>query len=62
MISQPDNKINGEFRFMDVDATRNKVNVSLESTETGIIRHKSDSLGDVLSTVLKKLNESSISS
>jgi hypothetical protein len=62
IISEPDKGVNGEFRFMDLTASRNVVEVSLESVETGVIRHRSSSLTDVLGSVLKKLNDSSINS
>ncbi len=61
-ISEPDKDVNGIFRFMDIKATRESAEVSLESVDTGVIRHRSSSLSDVLGSVLKKLNEDSLSS
>ena len=62
MISQPEKELNGFFRVMEVAVTKLGVKVALESTETGIIRHRSRSLTDTISAILSKLTDSAIES
>ena len=62
MISQPEKELNGFFRVMEVAVTKLGVKIALESTETGIIRHRSRSLTDTISAILSKLTDSAIES
>lgn len=61
-IAQPDKQLNGFFRVMEVIATKKVVKVGLESIETGVIRQRSASLTDTISTILDKLNDNTIGS
>ena len=59
-ISQPDKQLSGDFRVMDIIIQPNKVKVSLEKTDTAIVRVRSSSLVDVIDGILKRLQEQSI--
>ena len=61
-ISQPKKQISGSFRVMDIVVDPQKAKISLESTETGIIRLRSNSLEDVIEGMLKKIKDSNIMS
>jgi len=61
-IAQPEKQLNASFRVMDIKATSKKVNISLESTETGTIRLRSLSFADVISGILKRIEDQAIES
>ncbi len=59
-ISQPNKQLSGDFRVMDITVQPNKVKLSLEKTDTAIVRVRSSSLTDVIDGILKRLQEQSI--
>ncbi len=59
-ISQPNKQLSGSFRVMDIIVQPNKVKLSLEKTDTAIVRVRSSSLVDVIDGILKRLQEQSI--
>ena len=61
-IYQPDKQLKGNFRIMDIHASPGSVKLSLESTDTGVIRLRSVSLTGVIEGILKKLQNQSIES
>ena len=61
-ISQPEKQLNGSFRVMDIDVNSKKAKVSLESTETGVIRLRSLSFPDIIEGILKRIQDQSIQS
>lgn len=61
-IYQPMKQIQGNFRIMDIKASPQTVKLSLESTETGVIRLRSVSLTGVIEGILSKIQNQSIES
>lgn len=59
-IVQPKKKLNGLFRVMDIKADSQKAKLSLESTDTGIFRVRSNSFSDIIEGMLKRINDGSI--
>ena len=62
IITQPEKNLNGFFRVMELKATKKKCNVALESITTAIVRQRSRSLTDTISTILSKLSDSNLDS
>jgi hypothetical protein len=61
-IFKPAQQIKGNFRIMDIKATPQSVKLSLESTDTGVIRLRSISLTGVIEGILNKIKQQSIES
>lgn len=61
-IYQPDKQIQGNFRIMEINASPSSVKLSLESTDTGIVRLRSVSLTGVIEAILRKIQNQSIES
>jgi len=59
-ISQPEKQLNGNFRVMDLTVSQKIVKISLEKTDTAVIRLRSLSLTDVIGGILKRLETQAI--
>jgi len=59
-IAQPDKQLSGSFRVMDIIIQPDKVKLSLEKTDTAIVRVRSSSLTDVIDGILRRLREQSV--
>ncbi len=59
-IAQPEKQLNGNFRVMDLSVKPNRVKISLERSETAIVRVRSLSLTDVIGGILKRLETQAI--
>ena len=59
-IIQPERQVIGDFRIMDIKVNSQKAKLSLESTETGVIRVRSKSFSDTIEGILKRINDSSL--
>jgi len=59
-IVQPEKQLNGDFRIMDIKVNSAKAKISLESTDTGTIRVRSNSFSDTIEGILKRINDLSL--
>jgi len=59
-ISQPEKQLNASFRVMDIVADQSKAKISLESTDTGVVRLRSLNFSDVIEGILKRIQDQSI--
>lgn len=61
-ISQPEKKLSGVFRVMTVEVNNTVAKVTMESTETGQVRVRNPSLTDIISDLIKGIDEGNIES
>ena len=61
-LIQPNKQLKSEFRVMDVTATTEGAKVTLESTETGLIRSRNRGVGEIISDLIKDMEERGIES
>jgi len=59
-ISEPKKQLNASFRVMEIVANQQRAKITLESTETGVIRIRSLSFTDMIEGILKRIQDQSI--